>query len=331
MIRSDLQPALVALLADHRLRATRTRLVAHLECEVHRVSVRAPDGSVRDLVLRIHSADSTDAVPIEAELAWLQALAEDGVHVPRPLADVEGRRVHVWRARADEAPRLAVLLEWLPGRMHDRGLTPARLHRVGVLTARLHRVGARLAAEGRLAGGRIAYMSDLAGWAGGAHDATPVLAPRLRMLARRVAGRLVDELAVTSAGNGAPGFVHGDLHPWNLVFWRDVAGAIDFSDCGWGPIALDFASTLQYLRHPLAHNHDHRAQYARLHGALLEGYASLLALPADIERQIDLHVVARMFGTLDWILQDWPRLDHRAWGPGFLRGVEDIFEAHLAR
>jgi len=174
-------------------------------------------------------------------------------------------------------------------------------------------------------------VAELARWAGGAHDATPALAPRLRALARQAAGRLVDELADAFATDGGRSFVHGDLHPWNLVFWRDVAGAIDFGDCGWGPVALDFASTLQYLRHPLARNHDHRAQYARLQDALLEGYASVLPLPAGIERQIDLHVVARMFGTLDWILEDWPRPDHRAWGPGFLRGVADVFEAHLAR
>ena len=118
--------------------------------------------------------------------------------------------------------------------------------------------------------------------------------------------------------------LHGDLHPWNLVYARGAAGAIDFSDCGWGWRALDFASTLQWLQHPLAGNHDHRARYAGMRTLLLEGYAELRPLWPDAERQIDAMMQARWLATVEWILDDWPRTDLRPFGPGLLRGVVAI-------
>jgi Ser/Thr protein kinase RdoA (MazF antagonist) len=140
--------------------------------------------------------------------------------------------------------------------------------------------------------------------------------------------RLRAELAALPRDAASWGFIHGDLHPWNLLFTRDVAGAIDFSECGWGHRAFELASTLQWLRHPLAGNHDHGAGRARLQDALLEGYASIAALPGDVLRAIDLFIVLRLLLALEWILDDWPTLDHRPWGPGFITACEGLFESY---
>ena len=326
-----MRPALVALLSNYGLQPTRAWCVARLGCEIYRVSARSLDGSSRDLSLRIYPPSDDGAACLETEITWLATAAAEGLHVPRPLADGSGRVIQSWRPHPAAAPRRAVVLTWLKGRMHDRALTPARLRRVGVLTARLHCTAGRLAAEGRINSARLACTSDLARWADRTLDATTMLGARLRAIAWRAARRLVDEMASLPTDRISYGLVHGDLHQWNIVFEREAAGAIDFSDCGWGHVALDLASTLQYLRHPLANNHDHRPQVARLQAMLLEGYASVRVLPQDIEMHIDLYIVARMFMTLDWIIEDWPRPDHRGWGPGFLQGVEDVFGDFLAR
>lgn len=122
--------------------------------------------------------------------------------------------------------------------------------------------------------------------------------------------------------------MHGDLHQWNLLFARDVAGAIDFSDCGWGQHAMDLAAPLQFLCHWLLDQHDHRAQAPRLQEALLRGYSEVAALPADIERQVDLYIVERMFMSLDWILEDWPHPGHRPWRAQFLDGCAQAFRVY---
>ncbi len=320
--------AIDALLRSCGLAAERVRPVARVYCEIHRIGLRAGAGGAGDVALRIYPADRVDARPIEAEIAWLRALADDGVAVPRPVADAQGRFLHRWQPDPAAAPRHAVLLTWLDGRMHDRGLTPERLRRVGVLAARLHRGAARLVEAGRIATDRPAFDSDLGAWAGGTRAGAGALGAGFVAAAGAAAGRVGAELARLPAAGDSHGFLHGDLHQWNLVFSRDVAGAIDFSDCGWGPHAFDLAAPLQFLRHWLTDQHDHRPRAAALQDALLGGYSSVAALPTDIERQIDACVIARLFMSLDWILDDWPRADHRPWRAKFVQGCTDAFRAY---
>ena len=319
---------LSAFLASYGLTPERVRRIAQLDCDVCRIAT--DDASRRDLSLRIYPASKHDLAPIAAEVAWLRALAAEGVHVPRPLPDEDGRFIRPWLADPESPPRHAVLLTWLHGRMHDRGLTPERLRRIGTLTAQLHRGAADLTQTGAITTDRLAYDVDLARWAQGSRPRTAGLSKRLLGLTQDAARRLLHDLAAFPQDPPAFGFIHGDLHPWNILFTRDVAGAIDFSDCGWGHFAMDLAASLQYLKFPLAGNVDHRPQVARLHDSLLEGYAGVRALPPGVERQIEVCIVARLFMTLEWILDDWPTPDHRAWGPGFLLGVEEALRGYVA-
>lgn len=322
-------PGLDAWLVAYGLRARRSRLVARLDCTIHRITPEGARSPADDLALRIYPDDRPDPAPIDAEMEWLLALADDGLHVPRPVTALDGRRVRPWQPDATRPARHAVLLHWLPGRMHDRGLCPRRLHHVGRLTARMHAVADRLQGAGRLTLPHEAFGIDLAAWAGGHRAGAEVLTPGHRRLMQAVAGRLGQVMAAWPSTPPAWGLIHGDLHPWNLLFSGPHAGAIDFSDCGQGLRAMDLASTLQYLRHPLAGNHDHRAVLPALEAALLEGYAAVRPLPACVLAHIDTCVVLRMVGTLEWMLDCWPRLDHRAWGPHFISGSQPVLHRYL--
>ena len=321
------------LLRRYGVTQARVRIVSRLDCDIYRISPIAFGKGVPagDLALRIYPDEKRELAAVEAEVQWLLALAAEAVRVPRPLRDNDGRIVQSWRHRPDAAPRHAVLMTWLAGRMLDKSLNPTRLAQAGELTARLHTSSQALANGGRFTTARLAFGPDLEGWASGQRPVSVHFAQPRHRLATQAAARLVAELSGFPNDERSHGFVHGDLHSWNMVFDGHAAGAIDFSDCGWGHHALDLATTLQFLKHPLANNHDHRAQYAQLHGSLLSGYARVRPLPADVERQIDAYIVARMFGTLEWILDDWPRPDHRAWGPGFLGRCTEVFAHYLAR
>jgi Ser/Thr protein kinase RdoA (MazF antagonist) len=316
------QHAMAALLRSCGLAARRVRRIAQVYCDIQRIT--PTEGG--DIALRIYPAERADARPIETEIAWLRALADEGLHVPRPIADAQGRFLHRWQPDPAVPPRHAVLLAWLDGRMHDRGLTPLRLRRVGTLMARLHRSSARLVAAGAITTDRPAYDSDLHAWAGVTRAGA--LGREAGAAARAAASRLAEELGKMPTTPDSHGFVHGDLHQWNLLFARDVAGAIDFTDCGWGHLAMDVAAPLQFLRHWLLDQHDHRAQAPRLEEALLRGYSDVAPLPPGIERQLDVYVVARMFMSLDWMLDDWPRPDHRPWRTQFVAGCAQAFRAY---
>lgn len=306
-------PFIETLLSRHGVRAAALRCVARLDCEVWRVRPRTGP----DLALRLYPACHQDRAAIDTELDWLEALAASGLHVPVPQRSVDGTRLH-----RHPGGRHAVLLTWLAGRQYDRGLTPARLASVGRLTGAMHRVATSLRAAGRVRTQREATPLDLPAWAAGTRAGMQRLSPTHRAVLRDSAARLHATIETFGRGPEGWGLVHGDLHPWNLLFVRGAAGAIDFTDCGMGHHAMDLAATLQYLRHPLAGNHDHRGQYAHLRDALLRGYAAESTPPSNLERQVAVLVTARLFLTLAWILDDWPTVDHRPWGPGFVRGSQ---------
>lgn len=315
-------PSIAGLLAHYGLADCRVRLVAELGCTVWRIA--APDGS--DLSLRIYAPKCKDITPIATEMAWLRALADAGVHVPRPQPDRDGNYLVSWQAHAAAPSQHAVLLSWLPGRVLYRGLRPVHLRRIGELSARLHNSAQTLASQGVLFGRRPAHTVDVPAWAQGRQlpNGYPL---GLQSSVQRMAQRLQQLMDDWPRDAFDWGFIHGDLHLWNLVFHRGEAGAIDFSDSGWGFMAYDLAAVLQFLKHPLtpADAH-HRANYPRLRDALLDGYAAVRPLSDGLRAQIEPLIAARMLNTLQWIVDDWPTPNHRTWGPGFLSGLRDALE-----
>lgn len=317
MRRAEAASVVEALLARYGLRAARWRVVATLDCTVLRLApTQGPE-----LSLRIYPPPKQALAPIETELAWLTDLAANGVAVPRPLADLAGCTV-----QTVPDGRQAVLLTWLHGRFLDKGLRPLHLRQTGRLIAQLHASADRLPAAGRGRAERTADGPDLEAWVGNLRPTSRAWPRRAQAAASRTARALVEEIATWSRSAASWGLLHGDLHQWNLVYARGEAGAIDFSDCGWGWRALDFASTLQYLQQPLAGNHDHRARYPAMRAQLLEGYAELRPLWPGAERQIDAMLLARWLNSVEWILDDWPRVDLRPFGPGLLAGVGKLLE-----
>jgi len=308
--------ALAALLSRHGLADAPWQVIADIDCTV----LRLRPASGREFALRIYPATKTDRAPVDLEVAWLAALAEAGECVPSPQADADGEIVHRW-----PGGRWAVLFGWVGGRLLDRGLRPVHLQRAGRLIATMHEKADALVAAGRIAPIHTAHAVRLADWADGTRPRHPAWPARARADATRVAQGLQARIARLPRRGPGWGLTHTDLHLWNLVHASPRCGAIDFSDCGWHWRAMDLAGPLQYLQRPLAGNTDHSAAYPRLREALLAGYAERRSLPPHTESQIDDLLTARWFLTLEWILDDWPRVDLRPFGPALLRGAAAMF------
>lgn len=173
-------PFIDTLLSRHGVRADALRCVARLGCEVWRIRT----GAGPDLALRLYAAGPQDVAAIETELDWLEALAGAGLHVPMPQRSADGMRLH-----HHPDGRCAVLLTWLGGRQHDRGLTPARLHAVGRFTGTMHRVAQALRAAGRVRTQREAAPLNLPAWAAGTRPGMQRLSANHRALLRDAAQR----------------------------------------------------------------------------------------------------------------------------------------------
>lgn len=317
------------MLARYGVTPARVQRVAHLGMQVFRVTTQeAP--ATGELALRIYGSPGPLQARIESELLWLQAMAQGGLHVPAPLLDREGGWIQSLPAAPDAAgpTRDAVLLQWLPGRCLTHSLKAMHARQVGTLLAGMHQTAQVLAAADRLVSTQLAHVPDLQAWAQGRRPHSPWISARAHDLACAAAKRLQAEVSAIPSTAPCFGYVHGDTHLWNLLFSAGQAGVIDFSDCGWGPSALDLAATLQYLKHPLRSLADHSAVYPRLRDELLNGYTARRAMPAGLERQIETCIGMRMINTPEWVLDDWPRPDHRAWGPAFLLECESIFAAY---
>lgn len=320
-------PSIAHVLAHYGLADCHVRLVARLDCTVWRVAT----ADAQDLSLRIYAPEREDTAPIATEVAWLRTLADAGVHVPRPLPTREGLYITSWQAHAGAPSQHAILLGWLRGRMLYKGLLALHLRRVGALAARLHDGAQALAGQAMPISKHSAYASDTPAWALGLAPLPRGYPPQLQRSVQHAVQQLQRLSARWPRDSAHWGLIHGDLHPWNMVFHRGEAGAIDFSDSGQGFMAHDLAGVLQFLKHPLTPcDEHHRVAYPRLRDALLEGYAALRPLPDSLLAQIEPLIASRMLTTLQWIVDDWPRPDHRAWGPGFLSGLGEVLDRAFA-
>jgi Ser/Thr protein kinase RdoA (MazF antagonist) len=218
------------------------------------------------LVVRVCLPDGRSDAELDAELAWLDALARD-TDLIVPVARFSTR------VATPELPAggRCIAFGWVQGRHCEK--RPARR-----LVADLGRVLATLHAHGRRfhppAGFTrptldIHYLT----WADSWH-ATQLsqrsLDPSIRRLLDGAADRV--EAALTELGTdpAVHGLAHADLHLGNVLDDHGQARPLDFDDAAWCHYALDLAITIDSVPGPL-------------HPVLLDGYQAVRPLPDGYE------------------------------------------------
>jgi Ser/Thr protein kinase RdoA (MazF antagonist) len=204
-----------------------------------------------------------------------------------------------------EPARLCTLLGWVGGRSVRNRLVPVHLEAVGRLTARLHLHSAHLQVPGwfdRPVVDRadVGLEEEMVKLFGG--QVSPEAARVIRKLFRRVRGtqeRLGDNADTF-------GLIHADIHQGNYLFERGNVRLIDFGDCGWGHYLYDLAVTLSEVAA--------LPRYRELRAALVFGYRSVRALPAEQEVMIDDFILLRQAQNLAWFVtaRDDPKYRDRA-------------------
>lgn len=277
----------------------RLRLLLHAYNTTFRVDT--VDG--RRFALRINTNSLKSDANLDAELAWLDAIARDtDVAVPSPQRTSDGRlRTEVWFEPLERSLPV-VVMSWLPGRdLDDRSHDGYRA--LGRTMARLHEhaltwtppTGAEFPMHD-------AVLFDIPNVLATAH---PLLTDESRALFAEALGRgqqAYDD--VLASGPVIP--IHADLHGGNAKWMRGRLSVFDFDDAAMGVPVQDLAISSYYVRDDDAGER-----------ALLEGYEEVRSRPATPAADYEAIVAARNVLLANEVLR-MSTADMREIAPTFL-------------
>jgi Ser/Thr protein kinase RdoA (MazF antagonist) len=278
---------------------------------------------------------------VASEMAWLAALRRDmDLGLPEPVPSSDGALVVSVGEPGVPEERICVLLRWLDGRRVDGGLAPVHLARVGTVLARLHAHAESWAPPPGFARPRVATLTDAAKAEAfpsadaarrGEHPSRDDGERAVELVARFVSpgdavvvSRALDHVRATTREllrTDSFGLVHGDLHPWNVLFRGSEALAIDFDDCGWSFHLYDLQVALSELRS--------RPGYDALRTAFLEAYATERPVPVGFDAHLARLFLLRSIQILTWILESRDRPPFRCGWRTWAREELDLITSEL--
>ena len=227
------------------------------------------------LVVRVCLPGGRSDAELDAELAWLDALARD-TDLTVPLARFSTRL-----ATPDlPAGGRCIAFGWVQGRHCEHRPSRRLVADLGRVLATLHAHARRF----RPPAGFTRPTLDIhhLTWAG-TPDAARLARRRIDPEVRRLLGEVADQveavLARLGTGPAVHGLVHADLHLGNVLDHRGEARPLDFDDAAWGHYALDLAIAVDSV--PEA-----------LHPVLLGGYRTVRSLPGGYQE----HAAALLAG-----------------------------------
>jgi len=238
--------------------------------------------------LRIYRKGWRSRREIEAELAMIDHLRDDGLPVSHALTRRDGRRIS--RIAAPEGTRWAVVFASAPGRPPTMDLAHSTSY--GELVARLHE------SWDRMRPGPARFHID----------ATHLIDDSLAAIRRQFGHRRSEMEGLHELGAGlreaitrlepgsAPGYgaCHGDHHGGNVHVDDDGRLTLFDFDCGgFGWRSYDIAVFLwsRTLKHGV--KGQGRAKATRRYNAFLRGYESVRALTAGEKKSVPIFVAAR--------------------------------------
>jgi Ser/Thr protein kinase RdoA (MazF antagonist) len=305
-----LRPLALAALAEYPIEASRVSLLLHGYNTTYRVDT--VDG--RRFALRLNVLPRKTEANLDAEMAWLAALATDtDVAVPVPLATREGALHTSVRSELLGHAVPVVMMSWLPGPDLDE-LSVRAGRALGRLAAALH---AHAEAWSLPAGTALPAIDTVLMNVPYQLDVDhPLLTPDRRAVFDAAFTHVqahYDSLLARSPRIA----LHADLHAGNLKWWRRRLAVFDFDDAGIGVPAQDLAIAAYYLR---------PAQ--DLEQAMLAGYAELRSLPDVTPAEFEAVVASRNLVLLNDVIAT-EHAEFRAILPNYVANTAVKLRAYL--
>jgi Ser/Thr protein kinase RdoA (MazF antagonist) len=237
------------------------------------------------LVVRVCLPDGRSDAELDAELAWLDALARD-TDLTVPVA-----RFSTQVATPDlPAGGRCIAFAWVQGRHCERRPSRRLVADLGRVLATLHVHARRF----RPPAGFVRPTLDIERltWAS-TPDAAQLARRRIDPATLRLLGEVADrvEAVLAELGSGAQayGLVHADLHLGNVLDHRGEARPLDFDDASWGHYALDLAVAVDSVPGPLG-------------PVLLAGYRTVRSLPEGYQEHAEALLAGRRLFLATFLL-----------------------------
>jgi len=190
----------------------------------------------QDAVLRFNHAAERTIEAIQAEIAYVNALAEQGLPVAKPIHSRNG--TYVERVETAHGTFHAVVFTALQGQQLEvEDLSPVQFSQWGRALGTLHNASAQLAVAGQTS------MQQRPTWQDHLAMAT-VLIPATETAALQTLGALQQQLRQLPVTVDNFGLIHYDFELDNLIWVGEIAGIIDFDDSAFYWYVADIALAL---------------------------------------------------------------------------------------
>jgi Ser/Thr protein kinase RdoA (MazF antagonist) len=277
-------------------------------------------------VLRVHRENYHSHYAIECELAWLNALHDEGkVNVPAAISGTNGAVIQPASVTGLSTPRDLVMFEFLEGTTPDETADmSSKFYELGAIAARCHvhvRDWQKPKDFERLVWDEEAVFGVNSTW-GNWRDA-PGIDDEISLLLNQVETKVRTRLSAFGKGPDRFGLIHADMRLANLIIGPQGTQVIDFDDCGFGWFIYDFAAAISFIeddpRVP-----DFQAEW-------LKGYRSVHHLSDADEAEIETMIMLRRMALLAWIGSHIEAPEPQALAPDFARNTAKLGRKFLSR
>lgn len=282
------------------------------------------DGGGKKWALRVHREGYHSKTAIGSELAWLQALRQDGaVTTPVPVKGKNGEIIQTITLPG-LAQRHAVLFDWEAGAEPSEAELLGPFEVLGAATARMHshaRQWRRPKNFERMTWDFDGAFGTVQHW-GSWRDGMGLDAEKTKLFQRTV-DLMEKRLAAFGKGPERYGLIHCDMRLANLLIDGEETKVIDFDDCGFSWYLYDGATALSFI--------EHRPDVPELIAAWVKGYRSVLPLSAEDEHEIPTFVMYRRLLLVAWIGSHAETDLAKSMGVPYTRDTVALCEDYLRR
>jgi Ser/Thr protein kinase RdoA (MazF antagonist) len=247
------------ILEQYPIRVARIRCINHGFNTTFRVDTT--DG--QKFALRINVNSRRPMPALQAEIAWLEALARDtNLILPKPIARKDNGFISSFYSDVLQRNTVAVLFSWLSGKDLGLDVTTQQLHATGQALKTLHQHAAtwKIPKGCKFQNARDVFIDSQVV----IFDA-PMPESWLEVFKTTYQQVSAVHEALHSRFSAQP--LHADLHIWNMKWSRGRLSIFDFDDSATGVPLQDFGIGFFYLRR--------LKNSANLENAMLEGYGHL--------------------------------------------------------